>query len=633
MWTSIIVIFSLHLCALALPSQPSESWRSQAIAPSSLRLTSRASYVNSINAAADNIRLAARAGQASYLETAKRLVQTIVPGTTFRVVGDPYIGDNDVAHVHFRQTVHNVDIDNADFNVNIGKDGTVFSYGSSFYTGMIRRRDLLLGTDAIGSVTALNRACKALRLPLSLDNVKCERVQGYDLVFRGTSGAISDPKARLVFLVRSDESLALTWRVEAHMDSNWYLIYVDAGANATVHGVVDYAASATYEVYEWGLNDPSEGVRTIVTDPWDKTASPFTWQGDGNTIYTTTRGNNGIAQSNPSGLAPYMDNYRPSSPNSKFEYPYSPAMSPPDTYVNASITQLLYTANTYHDLLYTLGFTEKAGNFQWNNSGRGGRENDYVILNAQDGLSYNNAYFKAPPDGEPGHMRINIFTRSDPPRDADFDAGMVIHEYTHGLSTRLTGGPANSGCLSAFEASSMGEGWSDFMATAVRLKPHDTRATDYGFGGWASNASGQGSRLYPYSTSLTTNPLTYSSVDGMLMLHDAGSVWASMLYEIMWNLIDKYGKNDGPKPVFHDRVPTDGRYLAMKLVMDAMALQPCNPTFLHARDAILDADRALTKGVNQCAIWRGFAKRGLGQGAETKGSVRLDSNVVPLGLC
>ncbi|RAK80043.1 extracellular metalloproteinase [Aspergillus fijiensis CBS 313.89] len=629
-----MVAVSLSLCVLALPLQLSNSLNLEAIDPNTLRLTSRASYVNSIDAVADNIRLAARAGQANYLETATRLVETIVPGAAFRMIDDHYIGENDVAHVHFRQTVHDMDIDNADFNVNVGKDGTVFSYGNSFYTGKIPHGNPLLRQGVIDPVTALDRASKALSLALSLDNLKCERVPGTNNhVFQGTSGAITEPKARLVFLLKSDESLALTWRVEAHMDSNWYLTYVDAGANATVHGVVDYASSATYEVYEWGLNDPTEGARTTVTDPWDKTASPFTWQGDGNTIYTTTRGNNGIAQSNPSGLAPYMDNYRPSSPASKFEYAYSPTMSPPDAYVNASITQLLYTANTYHDLLYTLGFTEKAGNFQWNNSGRGGRENDYVILNAQDGLSYNNAYFKAPPDGEPGHMRINIFTHSDPPRDADFDAGMVIHEYTHGLSTRLTGGPANSGCLSAFEAGGMGEGWSDFMATAMRLKPHDTRATDYAFGGWASNASGQGSRLYPYSTSLTTNPLTYASVDGMLMLHDAGSVWASILYEILWNLIDRYGKNDGPKPVFRDKVPTDGRYLAMKLVMDAMALQPCNPTFLQARDAILDADRALTKGANQCAIWKGFAKRGLGQGAKTKGSVRLDSNIVPFGVC
>jgi hypothetical protein len=28
-------------------------------------------------------------------------------------------------------------------------------------------------------------------------------------------------------------------------------------------------------------------------------------------------------------------------------------------------------------------------------------------------------------------------------RDASFDSGVIVHEYCHGLSTRLTGGPSN----------------------------------------------------------------------------------------------------------------------------------------------------------------------------------------------
>ena len=43
-------------------------------------------------------------------------------------------------------------------------------------------------------------------------------------------------------------------------------------------------------------------------------------------------------------------------------------------------------------------------------------------------------------------------------RDGDLEAGIVIHEYSHGVSTRLVGGPANSGCLGWGEAGGMGEG-------------------------------------------------------------------------------------------------------------------------------------------------------------------------------
>lgn len=109
------------------------------------------------------------------------------------------------------------------------------------------------------------------------------------------------------------------------------------------------------------------------------------------------------------------------------------------------------------------------------------------------------------------------------------------------------------------------------MATAIRLKANDTRATDYAFGEWASNQKG-GLREYLYSTSLTTNPLTYASISDLQTGHRLGTLWGTMLYEVLWNLIDQHGKNDSPKPVFKENVPTDGRYLAMKLVIDGMAL-------------------------------------------------------------
>jgi extracellular elastinolytic metalloproteinase len=98
--------------------------------------------------------------------------------------------------------------------------------------------------------------------------------------------------------------------------------------------------------------------------------------------------------------------------------------------VDASITQLFYTANMYHDLLYLLGFTEKAGNFEINNNGQGGLGNDQVILNTQDGSGTNNANFATPPDGQLPRMRMYVWDKSTPNRDCSFEAGVVIHEYT-----------------------------------------------------------------------------------------------------------------------------------------------------------------------------------------------------------
>lgn len=321
----------------------------------------------------------------------------------------------------------------------------------------------------------------------------------------------------------------------------------------------------------WGTNDPSRGGRTLDTNPHDSAASEFTWQGDGSSTYTTTRGNNGIAQANYEGDNAYLNDYRPTAAGAIFDYGLSLTETDFKKYSNASVTQLFYTANMYHDLLHTLGFNEAAGNFETNNNGAGGKGNDAVILNAQDGSGTNNANFATPVDGQPGRMRMYMWTDSTPHRDCSFDAGVVIHEYTHGVSTRLTGGPGNSGCLSVLEAGGMGEGWGDFMALAIHLKTSDTRAKNYPMGDWVANDP-SGIRNYLYSTSLTTNPYTYRSANSMTAVHAIGTIWATMLYEVMWNLIDKHGNTAARKPTFSGKVPTDGRFLTMKLVLDAMAL-------------------------------------------------------------
>ncbi|KAF4986884.1 hypothetical protein FDECE_15706 [Fusarium decemcellulare] len=572
--------------------------------------------------------------RASSIETAKELVKSVHPKAEFRLVDDHYTGSNGITHIRFKQTINDIDVDNADFNVNIASNGEVFSYGNSFYTGKVPGP--LAKRDASDPVDALKSTVEVLSLPVDASDAKAESKDDAEhYVFTDTSGTVSKPEAKLTYLIDGEKKLKLTWRVETDVVDNWLLTYVDADKTEEVVGVVDYVADlATYEVYPWGINDPADGgSRTVIEDPWNIATSEFTWISDGSNNYTTTRGNNGIAQVNPSGGSAYLNNYRPNAANLEFEYEYTTSMSTPTDYRDASITQLFYTANKYHDLLYLLGFTEAAGNFEFNNNGQGGAGNDYVILNSQDGSGTNNANFATPADGQPGRMRMYLWTYSTPRRDSSFDAGVVIHEYTHGLSNRLTGGPANSGCLSALESGGMGEGWSDFMATAIRLKPSDTRSTNHVMGDWVYN-NAAGIRAYPYSTSTTTNPYTYRSVNSLSGVHAIGTYWATALYEVLWNLIDKHGKNDDDVPEFDSNgVPTDGKYLSLKLVIDGMALQPCNPNMVQARDAIIDADKALTNGDNQCELWTAFAKRGLGTGAVYSSSSRTESFDLPDGVC
>lgn len=174
----------------------------------------------------------------------------------------------------------------------------------------------------------------------------------------------------------------------------------------------------------------------------------------------------------------------------------------------------------------------------------------------------------------------------------------------------------------------MGEGWSDLMAVAVHTKAADTRDTDVNFAHWVSN-NPAGYRQYPYSTNKTVNPLTYGSANAQEEVHEIGTIWGNVLFEVMWNLIDKHGHNDKEFPEFdEDGVPTDGRYLMMKLIVDSLALQPCSPNMPQSRDAILDAEKVLTGGKNKCELWRGFSKRGLGVGAKY-GDTRTEDFTMP----
>ncbi len=193
--------------------------------------------------------------------------------------------------------------------------------------------------------------------------------------------------------------------------------------------------------------------------------------------------------------------------------------------------------------------------------------------------------------------------------DGDFDNGVIAHEYTHGISTRLTGGPSNSGCLGSGEQ--MGEGWSDWYGLMLTIEPGDQSTDIRGIGTFATGqpTNGQGIRNAPYSTDLGVNNFTYAATNNTAQVsqpHGVGFVWCTMLWDLTWAFIDTYGFDQN----FY--TGTGGNNIVMQLVTDAMKLQPCNPGFVDGRDAILQADQINNNGANQCLIWEVFAARGLG---------------------
>jgi extracellular elastinolytic metalloproteinase len=241
----------------------------------------------------------------------------------------------------------------------------------------------------------------------------------------------------------------------------------------------------------------------------------------------------------------------------------------------------------------------------------GGADNTINIPSGMVSLDNANLY-KA---NLPLNASLKINPNPPPSRDSDFDAGVIAHEYGHGISNRLTGGRLTTSCLGNQEQ--MGEGWSDFVGLVLTTDPLDTSTTARGIGTYVSFQSGIGNgiRPTPYSTNMSINPSTYNTIKTAAVPHGVGYVWATMLWEMYWNLVEVHGYN----PNVYEPWNTGGNNLAIQLVTDGMKLQPCNPGFINGRDAILQADMNLTGGANQCLIWKAFAKRGLGVSA-TQGS-------------
>lgn len=202
--------------------------------------------------------------------------------------------------------------------------------------------------------------------------------------------------------------------------------------------------------------------------------------------------------------------------------------------------------------------------------------------------------------------------------DGDLDNGVIAHEYGHGISNRLTGGPNNTGCLN--NAEQMGEGWSDYVGLILTMEPGDGPADRRGIGTFVQgqDTDGNGIRQYPYSRDMTINPLTYADLPATGgQVHAVGTIWATMLWDLTWFLIDEHGWDSD---IYNG---TGGNNIAAQLVLDGMKLQPCSPGFEDGRDAILAADQAANGGANECIIWGAFARRGLGFSASqgTSGSV------------
>ncbi|AZA48180.1 T9SS C-terminal target domain-containing protein [Chryseobacterium carnipullorum] len=222
-------------------------------------------------------------------------------------------------------------------------------------------------------------------------------------------------------------------------------------------------------------------------------------------------------------------------------------------------------------------------------------------------------------------------------KDGSLDNGVMAHEYGHGITNRMTG--TGNNCLNYGTSNEqMGEGWSDFFALMLTNKPGDNASVPRGMATFTASQTTNGAGIRPakYSPDFTVNNYTYARTNGMKVndnvrltngtvipvtradVHSIGFVWATMLWDLNWKYVEKYGYNSN---VLAD--PNSGSARVLQLVVDALKLQQCNPNFIQGRNAILAADMAKTNGADKCMIWKVFAKRGLGVNAAPGGLVGI----------
>ena len=129
------------------------------------------------------------------------------------------------------------------------------------------------------------------------------------------------------------------------------------------------------------------------------------------------------------------------------------------------------------------------------------------------------------------------------------------------------------------------EAWSDYWAITINKRAR---------GEYSTRQSKRHPRA-PYTVPANSVHDTYADVCvGGCQVHRDGEVWAATLWDLRTQL---------------------GAATTDLLILNGMKFTPTRPSFLNARDGILQADQNLNGGANRCAIWTVFARHGMGVSA------------------
>ncbi len=598
-----------------------------------------------------------------------------------KVAADYTNPDGNLSYVELNQEINGVPVFRGEVKAGFTKSGEMFRVVNNFAPGLDYYS---ISKDFGDPATAVSYSYQHINAAGTTKRARLNEKLSTDIKAVFGTGDFATTAEKMYFPTEPGVAVA-AWRVLIWQPVNAYYVIVDAN-NGTMlwrkNIGEDQTQSATYNVYT-----NSNAMINVADSPFPRTPGPISPDGtqgagiartsitrigneapytfnqlgwitdggnetDGNNVEAgldrdttngidTTNGRvTGAARTFDFPINPFNPNTNTGDspvpagePTVSSNTPYCVSITQPHgmvDYQRASVTQLFYIANWYHDETYMLGFTEAARNFQNTNFTGQGVGNDRITAEGQDCSGANNANFSTPADGGRGRMQMYLWVAPTPDLDGNLDADVVIHEATHGLSNRLHG---NASGLQLDLARGMGEGWSDFYAHCMLSEPSDPINGIYTIGAYdtftapGSNNNYYGIRRFPKAVMAFTggplnrphNPLTFQDIDATKIdlsdgafaprfnstsdqVHNIGEVWSSALWEIRARMINRLGWAVGNRRV-------------LQFVTDGMKLAPLNPTPISERDAIIAAGLAGGTASDVSDMWTGFALRGLGAAA------------------
>lgn len=411
-----------------------------------------------------------------------------------------------------------------------------------------------------------------------------ERAAAFD------GGPFATPiRASLVWFPRTLDDLRLTWEVEIAVTgaAARYRTLVDAHtadvlyARQLVQGI-----TATASVF---TRDP-QSARETVTLPLPATAYgvpvpadlagefPRDWVEGERTLGNSTVAFFGTDQPLAATGAAGGVSFAPSS----------------ETGADQQVLNAFYFACRLHDLFYLLGFREKDWNFQADNAPQGGTGGDPVRVEVHPGSVQYTANMTTFVEGTSPVLQLGLHEPTG--RHCALDGTVVVHEFCHGVTNRLVGGPSDIRSLDDKQCRGMGEGWGDYFACMML----DVET----IGSWLVDDR-EGIRARRYDQDFPADRAHFGKLGaaGFRDEHAVGEVWCGTLLEMTRRV---------------------GTLVGMRLVVHALKLSPANPSFLDMRDAILAAADVLVEvgdlaedalATTREGIWAAFATFGMGPSA------------------